>query len=153
MGDRYRHFFIDEFQDTSVLQWKNLIPLVDNALSSEENGVAGTLMLVGDPKQAIYRWRGGKAEQFISLSKDENPFSNKDKETIILDTNYRSYSEVIDFNNDFFKYISSKLENPDYVDLYLHNSHQNKTNKKGGYANISFIDTSDNVELMMERRR
>lgn len=147
MGDRYRHFFIDEFQDTSVLQWKNLIPLVDNALSSEENGVKGTLMLVGDPKQAIYRWRGGKAEQFISLSKDENPFSNNDKETIVLDTNYRSYSEVINFNNDFFKYISSKLENPDYVNLYLNESHQNKTSKIGGYANISFIDTSENVEV------
>jgi ATP-dependent exoDNAse (exonuclease V) beta subunit len=147
MGDRYRHFFIDEFQDTSVLQWKNLIPLVDNALSGEENGVKGSLLLVGDPKQAIYRWRGGKAEQFISLSKEENPFSNKDKATISLDTNYRSYSEVIDFNNDFFKYISSKLENSDYVDLYLHNSHQNKTNKNGGYANISFIDTSDNVKV------
>jgi ATP-dependent exoDNAse (exonuclease V) beta subunit len=144
MGDRYRHFFIDEFQDTSVLQWKNLIPLVDNALSSEENGVKGSLLLVGDPKQAIYRWRGGKAEQFISLSKDENPFSNKDKETVSLDTNYRSYSEVIDFNNDFFKYISSKLENPDYVDLYLNYSHQNKTNKAGGYVNISFIDSTEN---------
>jgi len=144
MGDRYRHFFIDEFQDTSVLQWKNLIPLVDNALSSEENGVKGSLLLVGDPKQAIYRWRGGKAEQFISLSKEENPFSNKDKETVSLDTNYRSYSEVIDFNNSFFKYISSKLENPDYVDLYLNDSHQNKTTKNGGYANISFIDSSEN---------
>ena len=147
MGDKYRHFFIDEFQDTSVLQWKNLIPLVDNALSSEENGVKGTLMLVGDPKQAIYRWRGGKAEQFIALSKDENPFSNKDKATENLATNYRSYSQVIDFNNDFFKYISSKLENPDYVNLYLNESHQNKTNKIGGYANISFIDTSGNVEV------
>lgn len=144
MGDRYRHFFIDEFQDTSVLQWKNLIPLVDNALSSEDNGVKGTLLLVGDPKQAIYRWRGGKAEQFIDLSKEENPFSNKDKITINLETNYRSYSEVIDFNNSFFKYISSKLENPDYVDLYLNNSHQNKTNKNGGYVNVSFIDLSDN---------
>ena len=144
MGDRYRHFFIDEFQDTSVLQWKNLIPLVDNALSGEENGVKGSLLLVGDPKQAIYRWRGGKAEQFIGLSKDENPFSNKDKITINLETNYRSYSEVIDFNNSFFKYISSKLENPDYVDLYLNKSYQNKTDKNGGYVNVSFINTSDN---------
>lgn len=147
MGDKYRHFFIDEFQDTSVLQWKNLIPLVDNALSGEDNGIKGSLLLVGDPKQAIYRWRGGKAEQFISLSKDENPFSNKEKATISLDTNYRSYSEVIDFNNSFFKYISSKLENPDYVDLYLNNSHQNKTNKVGGYVNISFINTSENEAL------
>jgi ATP-dependent exoDNAse (exonuclease V) beta subunit len=146
MGDRYRHFFIDEFQDTSVLQWKNLIPLVDNALSSEDNGVKGSLLLVGDPKQAIYRWRGGKAEQFIALSKDENPFSNKDKATISLETNYRSYSQIIDFNNSFFKFLSDKLENPDYVDLYLNNNHQNKTNKIGGYANISFIDTAENEE-------
>ncbi len=144
MGDKYRHFFIDEFQDTSVLQWKNLVPLIDNALSSEENGEKGSLLLVGDPKQAIYRWRGGKAEQFIELSKDVNPFSNKDKITINLETNYRSYSEVIDFNNSFFKHISNKLENPDYVDLYLNKSYQNKTDKNGGYVNISFINSSDN---------
>jgi ATP-dependent exoDNAse (exonuclease V) beta subunit len=41
--------------------------------------VIGTLMIVGDPKQSIYRWRGGKAEQFIELSKDKNPFNNPDK--------------------------------------------------------------------------
>ena len=145
MGDKFRHFFIDEFQDTSVLQWKNLIPLIDNALSSEENGVKGSLLLVGDPKQAIYRWRGGKAEQFIALSQEENPFSNKYKKTVSLDTNYRSYSEVIDFNNSFFKYISGKLSNPDYINLYQNNSHQNKTCKSGGYANISFIDTSESI--------
>lgn len=145
MGDKFRHFFIDEFQDTSVLQWKNLIPLIDNALSSEENGVKGSLLLVGDPKQAIYRWRGGKAEQFIALSQEENPFSNKYKKTVSLDTNYRSYSEVIDFNNSFFKYISGKLSNPDYINLYQNNSHQNKTSKSGGYANISFIDTSESI--------
>jgi ATP-dependent exoDNAse (exonuclease V) beta subunit len=70
MGERYKHFFIDEFQDTSEMQWENLIPLIDNALSSEDlNQERGSLMIVGDPKQSIYRWRGGKAEQFIALSK------------------------------------------------------------------------------------
>jgi ATP-dependent exoDNAse (exonuclease V) beta subunit len=65
LGERYRHFFIDEFQDTSEMQWQNLIPLIDNALSGQdEYGDKGTLMIVGDPKQSIYRWRGGKAEQF-----------------------------------------------------------------------------------------
>ena len=109
LGEKYKHFFIDEFQDTSIMQWKNLIPLIDNSLSSEENGVQGSLMLVGDPKQSIYRWRGGKAEQFIELSKednpynaDQNPFSNKDKGVFRLERNYRSYSEVISFNNAFF---------------------------------------------------
>src|SRR5690606_22097521 len=80
LGEKYRNFFIDEFQDTSEMQWQNLIPLIDNALSSEDlNGEQGSLMIVGDPKQSIYRWRGGKAEQFIALSKDQNPFVNPDK--------------------------------------------------------------------------
>ncbi|UOX34735.1 UvrD-helicase domain-containing protein [Flavobacterium sediminilitoris] len=144
LGEKYRHFFIDEFQDTSIMQWQNLIPLIDNALSSEDNGIRGSLMLVGDPKQSIYRWRGGKAEQFIVLSKPEiNPFSNKEKETIRLDTNYRSFEQVIQFNNTFFSFLSSKFENEDYKELYLENSYQKANDKKGGYVNISFIDASE----------
>ena len=147
LGERYRHFFIDEFQDTSEMQWQNLIPLIDNALSGEDDfGKKGTLMIVGDPKQSIYRWRGGKAEQFIELSKEinpynkeENPFSNKDKEIKHLDRNYRSYSEVIDFNNSFFALISSEFSNEDYKDLYENHSFQNSNSKQGGYVNISFL--------------
>ena len=63
IGEKFKHYFIDEFQDTSVMQWKNLVPLIDNALSGEH----ASAFLVGDAKQAIYRWRGGKAEQFINL--------------------------------------------------------------------------------------
>lgn len=140
LGERYRHFFIDEFQDTSEMQWENLIPLIDNALAGQDDfGAKGTLMIVGDPKQSIYRWRGGKAEQFIELSKDKNPFSNKDKKIEHLDTNYRSYSEVIDFNNDFFKNISVQFDHSDYKDLYENHSHQKSNAKKGGYVNISFL--------------
>lgn len=144
MGERYRHFFIDEFQDTSEMQWQNLIPLIDNALSSEEiSGERGSLMIVGDPKQSIYRWRGGKAEQFIELSKCKNPFNNPDKKVENLGTNYRSYSEVINFNNDFFKEIAGEFQNPDYNDLYLNHSHQETNKKTGGYVNLSFINPSD----------
>ncbi|PRZ26413.1 UvrD-helicase domain-containing protein [Flavobacterium granuli] len=140
LGERYRHFFIDEFQDTSEMQWQNLIPLIDNALSGQDDfGEKGTLMIVGDPKQSIYRWRGGKAEQFIELSKDNNPFNNPDKKLEHLDKNYRSYSRVIDFNNDFFKLVSGEFEHPDYKDLYENHSHQKTNDKKGGYVNISFI--------------
>ncbi|MBF7091086.1 UvrD-helicase domain-containing protein [Flavobacterium sp. ALJ2] len=150
LGERYRHFFIDEFQDTSEMQWQNLIPLIDNALSGQDDfGVKGTLMIVGDPKQSIYRWRGGKAEQFIELSKDLNPFNNPDKTITHLDTNYRSYSEVIEFNNGFFKLISSEFENADYKDLYENHSYQKTNAKKGGYVNISFlpvVDKSDQIE-------
>lgn len=140
LGERYKHFFIDEFQDTSEMQWHNLVPLIDNALSSEDlSGAQGSLMIVGDPKQSIYRWRGGKAEQFISLSKDENPFSNPSKALVRLGTNYRSYSEVITFNNAFFAMLADEFSNEDYQDLYRNKSHQEVNAKKGGYVNISFI--------------
>lgn len=142
MGERYRHFFIDEFQDTSVMQWDNLVPLIDNALAGEDFGVKGTLMLVGDPKQSIYRWRGGKAEQFIALSKDVNPFSNPDKEVVVLGKNYRSYSEVIQFNNTFFNGISAFFTQEDYKHIYEHQSYQEINNKVGGYVNLQFLDGS-----------
>ena len=162
LGERYRHFFIDEFQDTSEMQWQNLIPLIDNALSGQDDyGEKGTLMIVGDPKQSIYRWRGGKAEQFIALSKEqnpkdksENPFSNKEKVVKHLDKNYRSYSQVIEFNNDFFKLISAEFEHPDYKDLYENHSHQKTNNKTGGYVNISFIpkiETTDEEEEALDK--
>jgi len=145
LGEKYRHFFIDEFQDTSEMQWQNLIPLIDNALSGQnEAGEKGTLMIVGDPKQSIYRWRGGKAEQFIGLSKDQNPFNNPDKVLEHLDKNYRSYAEVIDFNNQFFKMLANEFVFDDYKDLYENHSHQHFNEKTGGYVNISFIPNPEN---------
>lgn len=140
LGERYRHFFIDEFQDTSVMQWDNLVPLIDNALAGEDLGVKGTLMLVGDPKQSIYRWRGGKAEQFIALSKEDNPFSNPDKEVVVLGKNYRSYSEVIHFNNSFFKGIASFFTQEDYKNIYENQSFQETNAKEGGYVNLQFLE-------------
>jgi len=140
LGERYRHFFIDEFQDTSHMQWHNLIPLIDNALAGEDiHAGKGSLMLVGDPKQSIYRWRGGRAEQFIELGKEAfNPFSNPDKKTLVLGTNFRSYSEVIDFNNGFFSFLANEFENEDYNAMYAA-SGQMPNPKSGGYVNISFL--------------
>lgn len=144
MGEKYRHFFIDEFQDTSELQWQNLVPLIDNALSgADDYGKEGSLMIVGDPKQAIYRWRGGKAEQFMELSAGENPFSNPSKATISLDTNYRSFAEVVDFNNSIFRFLASEFQNAAYKNLYENYSHQNTTSKKGGFVQISFLDQAE----------
>jgi ATP-dependent exoDNAse (exonuclease V) beta subunit len=154
LGERYRHFFIDEFQDTSEMQWQNLIPLIDNATSSEFEGEKGTLMIVGDPKQSIYRWRGGKAEQFIELSKDKNPFNNPDKKSFHLDKNYRSYSQIIEFNNDFFGLISNQFTNLDYKNLYENHSRQKINDKTGGYVNISFlpeIQISDEEEEDLQK--
>ncbi|WP_281297953.1 UvrD-helicase domain-containing protein [Flavobacterium limnophilum] len=146
LGERYRHFFIDEFQDTSEMQWQNLIPLIDNATSSEIDGEKGTLMIVGDPKQSIYRWRGGKAEQFIELSKEHNPFNNPEKVLEHLDKNYRSYSQIIEFNNEFFQLLANEFEHLDYKDLYQNHSHQKSNAKTGGYVNISFIPKIEESE-------
>ena len=147
LGEKYKHFFIDEFQDTSEMQWQNLIPLIDNATSSEDLlGERGSLLIVGDPKQSIYRWRGGKAEQFIELSKDINPFNNPEKELFSLKTNWRSYSKIIDFNNQFFGFIANEFFHNDYKDLYKNHSHQEENNKKGGYVNISFLPKSEKAD-------
>ncbi len=151
LGERYRHFFIDEFQDTSEMQWQNLVPLIDNALAGQDDsGQKGTLMIVGDPKQSIYRWRGGKAEQFIGLGRDEesaNPFSNKERKKISLKKNWRSYSEVIAFNNAFFAMLAGEFEHPDYRELYEKYSYQESNDKTGGYVSLQFIapreDTQD----------
>ena len=97
--------------------------------SEDLDGTQGTLMIVGDPKQSIYRWRGGKAEQFIRLSGEENPFSNKVKDVKNLDTNYRSYSQIIEFNNDFFQHLAHEFSNEDYFKLYQETATQ-KTNSK-----------------------
>ncbi|MGV8994678.1 MAG: UvrD-helicase domain-containing protein [Flavobacterium sp.] len=140
MGERYKHFFIDEFQDTSEMQWLNLIPLIDNATSSEDlSGERGTLMIVGDPKQSIYRFRGGKAEQFIKLVKKENPFSNPEVEVIPLGINYRSHEQVVTFNNAFFAFMAHQFDNPEYKDLYENHSAQACNEKEGGFVEISFI--------------
>lgn len=146
LGERYRHFFIDEFQDTSEMQWQNLIPLIDNATSSEFEEEKGTLMIVGDPKQSIYRWRGGKAEQFIELSKSQNPFNNPEKVLVHLDKNYRSYSQIIEFNNKFFRLLSNEFKNVDYKNLYENRSHQKSNDKIGGYVNISFLPEIEGTE-------
>lgn len=141
MGEKYRHYFIDEFQDTSKMQWENLVPLIGNALESEnEKHERGSLFLVGDVKQAIYRWRGGRAEQFLNLINGKShPFVVQS--TIhSLDTNWRSYDEIVSFNNSFFTEVAPVLSNEDYQNLFLKDSHQKTNNKLGGYIQMSFLD-------------
>lgn len=146
IGEKYRHYFIDEMQDTSVLQWQNLVPLIKNAIESLDiNQEAGSLLLVGDAKQSIYRWRGGKAEQFIGLTQDDNPF-HVEKEVLNLETNHRSYSNIIQFNNDFFTFLTKYIAKPAYANIYKVGNQQKATNKKGGYVSIDFIEKSLKVD-------
>jgi len=135
IGEKFQHYFIDEFQDTSVMQWGNLIPLLNNALSTEN----GSVMLVGDAKQSIYRWRGGKAEQFIELCNANNPFF-VEKTKQHLPTNYRSFQEIVAFNNGFFKHLSTLIfSNNTYENLYTE-SPQNTSITKKGHVSLRFLD-------------
>jgi ATP-dependent exoDNAse (exonuclease V) beta subunit len=143
IGQRFQHYFIDEMQDTSELQWQNLIPLIDNALAQENSN----LLLVGDGKQAIYRWRGGKAEQFIELGSPlKNPFHVK-KEIKSLETNFRSYSEVINFNNSFFQHTANFIQNDSYKNLFIEGNKQFENSKKGGFVSLTFLEKEEDKDL------
>lgn len=151
LGERYDHYFIDEFQDTSQLQWENLIPLVDHSLTTEHrDGENGSLTLVGDAKQSIYRWRGGKAEQFMELCNSEkgDPFNLEKKDVVLLPHNFRSAKGIVDFNNEFFKFSSSCFDHPDHQDLFEKTSSQSPRKKDEGYVNISFIEAENAEEEM-----
>ena len=141
LGERYQHYFIDEFQDTSQLQWGNLVPLISHALESQdEKGQRGTLLIVGDVKQSIYRWRGGEAQQFLDLVlQNKNPFQIA---PVIeqLPKNWRSHQEIVDFNNGFFSFIAKKLSNKDYEQIYVDGNQQLPNNQQGGIVSINFVD-------------
>ncbi|AZQ43365.1 UvrD-helicase domain-containing protein [Nonlabens ponticola] len=140
LGERYRHYFVDEFQDTSRMQWSNLMPLIENPLVQErEDGSRGSLMLVGDAKQSIYRWRGGDADQFLDILNKDDLFMLQ-KKNQSLGTNWRSYSNIIDFNNGFFKFYGNLLSGAAYEDLYENYLHQEPTSKDGGYLEYHLLD-------------
>jgi ATP-dependent exoDNAse (exonuclease V) beta subunit len=101
LGVRFDHFLLDEFQDTSDVQWTNFSPLLHN---SESQG--GESLIVGDVKQSIYRWRGSDWKLLDQKIPDE--FDGHEEE--VLDTNYRSLPNVVNFNNAFFKYSAQILD-------------------------------------------
>ncbi len=149
LGEKYRHYFIDEFQDTSEMQWNNLMPLIGNALDTiDENGKTGSLLLVGDPKQAIYRWRGGQAEQFLNLINfEKNPFVTA-PQIHLLPKNYRSHEEIIKFNNAFFTALSPFLNNGSYSELFINGNKQEFNSLKGGSVKLNFIDENDDDDKL-----
>ena len=152
IGERYKNIMLDEFQDTSVLQWHNLLPLIDNSLSIGEK-----TLLVGDGKQAIYRFRGGKVEQFVSLpkiiDKPQDDFLLNEREIALhnnhfddnLETNYRSHQQVIEFNNWFFEELKTHL--PAEKQVIYDNQSQFFTDKKEGYVDVEFIEPEKDTSL------
>lgn len=145
LGERYNNYLIDEFQDTSVLQFQNLLPLIDNSLASGH-----FTMLVGDGKQAIYRWRGGEVEQFAMLPEvfahNNNPLVLEREQALkrnhnpqVLDKNYRSKREIIEFNNAIFRTLSNKL-NEKFKSIYETLEQGFNPENSGGFVQVEFLD-------------
>lgn len=104
-GTRIQSFMIDEFQDTSTLQWENFQPLLKNSL---DNGNEN--LIVGDVKQSIYRWRGSDWELLHSKIKyfsKENQREDEHHNQLLF--NFRSDRKIISFNNDFFRFSATKI--------------------------------------------
>lgn len=126
IGARYHHFLVDEFQDTSILQWFNLLPLVDESLAHDN-----LCLVVGDAKQSIYRWRGGDVQQFVKLPDIHRPSHFQEKlddnqqmadlfkqrerslnaavSPQMLDSNFRSSPTVVNFNNSLFEHLQKEM--------------------------------------------
>ncbi|WP_185873428.1 UvrD-helicase domain-containing protein [Blattabacterium cuenoti] len=134
IGSQYKYYLIDEFQDISIMQWKNIEFLIENSLS--ENGLA---IIVGDPKQSIYRWRGGDSKKLIELIYYKN--SVYKKELKFLKTNFRSYMEIIKFNNLFYSSVSKKFNCPIYKNIYKNSIQKIYHKDYEGYVELNFIDS------------
>lgn len=103
IGATYKHYLIDEFQDTSGFQWENFRPLVQNSLAEGHSN-----LVVGDVKQSIYRWRGGDWQ--LLLEKIVEDIGAAQTEELNLNQNWRSGKNIIDFNNSLFAGTPSLLE-------------------------------------------
>ncbi|MCF8302485.1 MAG: UvrD-helicase domain-containing protein [Bacteroidales bacterium] len=152
VGEKYRHYLLDEFQDTSVLQWQNLVPLLENSLSANQFN-----LVVGDGKQAIYRWRNGEVEQFLQLPaiyRKKGSFQQEREQTLkqhykeaVLDKNFRSRREIVDFNNDFFTSIAQHLPDDAYKELYRNAAQELGGKAEDGYVHIEFLPKAPRQEF------
>jgi ATP-dependent exoDNAse (exonuclease V) beta subunit len=159
LGEKYNHILIDEFQDTSVLQWNNLLPLVENSVAK-----GNFSMLVGDAKQAIYGWRGGEMEQIVFLTQKRFPelVGRHEQAELLkmryetfehsllaeqLNTNYRSAGEIIEFNNELFRLLVELHKEdrrllPDVYDAFFEQQIPAKP-KTGGHIAVQFVEKTE----------
>jgi len=152
-GVKFEHFLLDEFQDTSRLQWLNLLPLIRESLSYKKEN-----LIVGDPKQSIYRFNNGLAEQFVSLPKVYNPEQDEYISEVSsyfnelgikkpLQENYRSCPEIVAFNNAVFENLSLKLSSR-FKEFY-ESVRQVPVSKDKGFVRIISEKGKRNVSLMV----
>ncbi len=135
---KIRFVLIDEFQDTSVLQWNILYPIISEVLSGEGQKPFGGVIIVGDEKQAIYSWRGGKRELLLRSPQ----FLETTDIPEILDVSYRSKPKVMNFINALFThyYFENQLS-------------QNKINWQSGIVNSSHTSDEGFVEIHLQNRK
>lgn len=147
VGNKYEFFFIDEFQDTSKMQWENLLPLIKEALANGNKGI-----LFGDVKQAIYRFRNGDAQLFGELTSNKAAsLMNAPHQSCSLDTNFRSDGYIIEFNNRFFEklpdlYGFPSIPKDEYVKYYADVAQKTDPDKeKKGFVCVEFAPRNDMV--------
>ena len=159
VGTRYDMYMIDEFQDTSEVQWHNFKPLIENSLSQDFFS-----MIVGDVKQSIYRWRNGNWS--ILANQVEKDFQQHGVKRIALTKNWRSLPQIVNFNNTFFEkakqaavaHINNALKDsiPEIIDDFCQQVEkayadtQQTSIKSGdegeGYVEINFFEKGNNSE-------
>ena len=154
LGTRFRHYLLDEFQDTSRLQWLNLIPLLHDSIAQNYDN-----LIVGDPKQAIYRFRNGLVEQFVDLPAiynpdDDNylssisPFFEELGQKMSLEDNWRSQKNIVGFNNSFFEEALSHI--PDKYKKYYADVIQHPKGSDGGLVSFTLFE-HESVEETNEK--
>ncbi len=138
VGTQFQHYFFDEFQDTSKLQWQNLIPLRNHCLSAEGN----SFTLVGDPKQSIYRFRGGDSQLMMDIinhkEKEEEKATPK-AEVKILKENWRSAQNIVHFNNELYRFISKNLKE-EHQKIFGKDAQQTAKSKMTGRVKVHLIE-------------
>ena len=150
IGDRVWHFLIDEFQDTSPLQWRNLFPLVENSLA-----MGGSLFVVGDTKQAIYGFR--QADYTIMRALEtRNPFASAGHTLRELGTNWRSRPRVLALASAVFQATASHLE--EYREAASRSglsdwTQEPRPGSDEGYAEVRVLERDDEVPPEREALR
>ena len=148
-GVRYDHFLLDEFQDTASVQWANFSPLVHN---SDSQG--GESLIVGDVKQSIYRWRGSDWKLLDCVVPDEFPGHKEE----VLDTNYRSLANIVNFNNACFVAAAEVLDamngaGEDGPLSRIYADVQQKVARKGaqsGSVSVSFCAKDNELQTVLD---
>lgn len=142
LGSRLDHFLIDEFQDTSRMQWTNLKPLL-----SESEGKGNDNLIIGDAKQSIYRFRN--ADPSLISEKVPQQFASTCKicgTTPAANTNWRSSRRIVEFNNLFFRFLTSELGD-DMEKLYSNTVQPPHHNPDYGYVSIQLFKKDNDEEI------